>query len=381
MLVTVFWGAILWVLYAYLLYPLILTLMSAGKRAVRHDAPETCPQVSLVIAAHNEEAVLGEKLENSLALDYPPDRIQIIVVSDGSTDATEAIAASYANRGVVLHQVEERGGKTQAQNEAVRLSQGELIVFSDANSMYDGQALKRIIEPFADPAVGCVCGELRYANPEGDAAGKGEGIYWRYEQFLKRRESALSSTLGANGAIYALRRELFEELDAEIISDFIMPVRVWRRGFRVVYEPGAIAEERSGGTFADEFHRRTRIIARSLRGLWSERGVLNPLAHGWFAVQMISHKLMRWMVPLAMIAAFASNALLRDIAPYSLFFDVQLVLYGLAFLGNLLPAQLGRLALFYIPAHFVAINAGALLGLLRFLSGRSYRIWQPTSRS
>jgi len=381
MLVTVFWGAVLWVLYAYLLYPLILSLMSASKRAVRHVAPETWPQVSLVIAAHNEEAVLGEKLENSLALDYPPDRIQIIVASDGSTDATEAIAASYADCGVVLHQVEQRGGKTQAQNEAVRLAQGEFIVFSDANSMYDVQALKRIIEPFADPAVGCVCGELRYANPDGDAAGKGEGLYWRYEQFLKRRESVLSSTLGANGAIYALRHDMFEELDADIISDFIMPVRVWRRGFRIVYEPDAIAEERSGGTFADEFHRRTRIIARSLRGLWSERGVLNPLAHGWFAVQMISHKLMRWMVPLAMIAAFASNALLRDIAPYGLFFGFQLVLYGLAFLGNLLPAQLGRLALFYIPAHFVAINAGALLGLLCFLSGRSYRTWQPTSRS
>ena len=139
MLVTVFWGAVLWVLYAYLLYPLILSLMSASKRAVRHVAPETCPQGSLVLAAHNVETVLGEKLENSLALDYPPDRIQIIVVSDGSTDATEAIATSYANRGVVLHQVEERGGKTQAQNEAVRLSQSELIVFSDANSIYTGR--------------------------------------------------------------------------------------------------------------------------------------------------------------------------------------------------------------------------------------------------
>ena len=129
MLVTVFWGAILWVLYAYLLYPLILSLMSAGKRAVRHDAPETWPQVSLVIAAHNEEAVLGEKLENSLALDYPPDRIQIIVASDGSTDATEAIATSYANRGVVLHQVEERGGKTQAQRRSRALVPGRIHRF------------------------------------------------------------------------------------------------------------------------------------------------------------------------------------------------------------------------------------------------------------
>ena len=142
----------------------------------------------------------------------------------------------------------------------------------------------------------------------------------------------------------------------------------------------AVAEERSGGTFADEFNRRTRIIARSLRGLWSERGVLNPLAHGLFAVQMVSHKLMRWMVPLALIAALVSSALLVDHALYRTLLWVQLVLYGLALLGNLLPAQLGRFALFYVPAHFCAINAGALLGLLRFVSGRRYRVWQPTSR-
>ena len=380
MLATVFWIAILWVVYAYLLYPLVLWLLSAGRHIPPSAPPEEWPSISLIIAAHNEEAVLAEKIDNSLALDYPREKVQIIVASDGSTDATESIAASYGDRGVVLHRVEQRGGKTQAQNEAVRLAEGEFLVFSDANSMYEAQALKELVLPFADRAIGCVCGELRYTNPQGDAAGKGEGVYWRYEQFLKRRESMLSSALGANGSIYALRRELFEELDADIISDFIMPVRVWRRGFRVVYEPRAVAEERSGGTFADEFNRRTRIIARSLRGLWSERGVLNPLAHGLFAVQMVSHKLMRWMVPLALIAALVSSALLVDHALYRTLLWVQLVLYGLALLGNLLPAQLGRFALFYVPAHFCAINAGALLGLLRFVSGRRYRVWQPTSR-
>ena len=381
MLATVFWGAVLWVMYAYVLYPLLLLLLSAGRRVRDYDSPEEWPRVSLIIAAHNEEAVLKEKLDNSLALDYPREKLQIIVASDGSTDATEEIALSYGDRGVELHRVVERGGKTQAQNEAVGLASGEILVFSDANSMYDAQALRRILLPFEDEAIGCVCGELRYENPEDDAAGKGEGVYWRYEQFLKRRESMLSSTLGANGAIYALRRPLFEALDADIISDFIMPVRVWRRGFRVVYEPSAIAQERSGGSFTDEFHRRTRIIARSLLGLWAERGVLNPLSHGWFAVQMISHKLMRWMVPLALIAAFVSNALLSHLEPYRTLFFIQVVLYGLAFVGNAWPARLGRFALFYVPAHFCAINAGALLGLLRFISGRRYRIWQPTSRS
>jgi cellulose synthase/poly-beta-1,6-N-acetylglucosamine synthase-like glycosyltransferase len=381
MLIIVFWAAVLLVLYAYVLYPVLLLLLTVGRRAGEYAPWDEWPSVSLIIAAHNEEAVLGEKLENSLVLEYPPSALEIIVASDGSTDATEAIAESFAARGVRLHKVLQRGGKTQAQNEAVRLASGRFLIFSDANSMYQPHALKKLLAPFADAQVGCVCGELRYANPQGDAAGKGEGIYWRYEQFLKRRESALSSTLGANGSIYALRRELFEELDVDIISDFIMPVRVWRKGFRAVYEPSAVAEEQSCASFASEFRRRTRIIARSLHGLWSERAVLNPLAHGFFAFQMFSHKLLRWLVPLALLVALLSNVLLAEHEPYRTLLLLQGLVYTLALLGNVLSASLGRFALFYVPAHFCAINAGALLGLLSFISGRRYRVWQPTSRS
>ncbi len=380
MLTIVFCLAVLIVIYTYFLYPVLLLLLTAGKREVEYASFAEWPAISLIIAAHNEQKVLEEKLENSLALDYPQEQLEIIVASDGSTDATEDIASSFAERGVRLHRVRERGGKTQAQNEAVRLANGQFLVFSDANSIYEKQALKNLLLPFADECVGCVCGELRYANPEGDAAGKGEGVYWRYEQFLKRRESLLSSTLGANGSIYALRRELFEELSADIISDFIMPVRVWRRGFRVVYAPSAIAEEQSGGTFLDEFRRRTRIIARSLHGLWTERGVLNPFAHGFFAFQMASHKLLRWLVPLALVAALLSNALLLEHDLFRVFFVLQLGIYALAILGNIFASSLGRVALFYVPAHFCAINAGALLGFLSFLSGRRYRVWKPTSR-
>ena len=380
MLTIVFCLAVLIVVYTYFLYPVLLLLLTAGKKEVEYAPFAEWPLISLIIAAHNEEAVLKEKLENSLSLDYPHERLEIIVASDGSTDATEDIVASFAERGVRLHRVRERGGKTPAQNEAVRLANGQFFVFSDANSMYDKQALKNLLRPFADARIGCVCGELRYANPAGDAAGKGEGAYWRYEQFLKGRESLLSSTLGANGSIYALRRELFEELESDIISDFIMPVRVWRRGFRVVYAPSAIAEEQSGGTFLDEFRRRTRIIARSLHGLWSERGVLNPFAHGFFAFQMFSHKLLRWLVPLALLVALASNALLLQYELFRVLFALQLGIYGLALLGNIFASSLGRVALFYVPAHFCAINAGALLGFLSFISGRRYRVWKPTSR-
>jgi cellulose synthase/poly-beta-1,6-N-acetylglucosamine synthase-like glycosyltransferase len=381
MLTIFFWLAVLTVVYTYFIYPLLLLLLTAGKREVEYASFAEWPVVSLIIAAHNEEAVLREKLENSIALDYPEKQLEIIVASDGSTDATEEIVRFFAARGVRLHQVRERGGKTQAQNEAVRLASGQFLVFSDANSMYEQQALKNLLRPFTDENIGCVCGELRYANPEGDAAGKGEGVYWRYEQFLKGRESTLSSTLGANGSIYALRRELFEELSADIISDFIMPLRVWCRGFRVVYEPSAVAEEQSGGTFSDEFRRRTRIIARSLHGLWTERGVLNPFVHGFFAFQMFSHKLLRWIVPLALVVALVSNALLLADELYRVLFALQLGVYGMALLGTLLASSLGRFALFYVPAHFCAINAGALLGLFSFVSGRRYRTWKPTSRS
>ena len=236
------------------------------------------------------------------------------------------------------------------------------------------------MRPFADPKIGCVCGELRYANPDQLAAGKGEGFYWRYEQFLKRRESLLTSTLGANGSIYALRRELFDELGPEIISDFIMPIRVWRKGFRVVYEPRAVAVEHSGARFRDEFRRRTRIISRSAYSLWTEAGVLNPFAHGLFAFQLFSHKLLRWLVPLFMIAILIGAALLAADPLYQILLGLQLLFYLLALLGNLFQHQLGSLGLFYIPAYFCATNLGALLGLWNFLTGRRYQVWQTASR-
>ena len=284
MLVAIFWAALFLVVYTYLIYPVLLWLLAAGRKMPEYAPLSEWPETSLIIAAHNEEAVLRAKLENALAMDYPAERLDIIVVSDASTDDTDRIAAEFAARGVRLHRQEVRGGKTEAQNAGVRLARGQFVAFSDANSMYAPSALKRLLAPFADERIGCVCGELQYANPDEQGAGKGEGLYWRYEQFLKRRESLLSSALGANGAIYALRRELFVELRGDIISDFVAPLHAWRRGFRIAYEPTAVATEYSSGRFGDEFRRRRRIVSRSLYGLWTEAGVLNPFAHFFFCV-------------------------------------------------------------------------------------------------
>ena len=377
MLVAIFWAALFLIVYTYLIYPVLLWLLAAGRKMPEYAPLSEWPEASLIIAAHNEEAVLRAKLENALAMDYPAERLDIIVVSDASTDDTDRIAAEFAARGVRLHRQEVRGGKTEAQNAGVRLARGQFVAFSDANSMYAPSALKRLLAPFADERIGCVCGELQYANPGEQGAGKGEGLYWRYEQFLKRRESLLSSALGANGAIYALRRELFVELRGDIISDFVAPLGAWRRGFRIAYEPKAVATEYSSVHFGDEFRRRRRIVSRSLYGLWTEAGVLNPFAHFFFAFQMLSHKLLRWLVPVWLLVVLAVNIPLVADGYYGLLLALQAAFYGLAALGLLLPEWLGRYWLFYVPAYFTATNWGTLLGLLSFLMGRRHRVWQP----
>ena len=377
MLVAIFWAALFLVVYTYLIYPALLWLLAAGRKMPEYAPLSEWPTASLIIAAHNEEAVLRTKLENALAMDYPAERLDILVVSDASTDGTDRIAAEFAARGVRLHRQEVRGGKTEAQNAGVRLARGQFVAFSDANSMYAPSALKRLLAPFADERIGCVCGELQYANPDEQGAGKGEGLYWRYEQFLKRRESLLSSTLGANGAIYALRRELFVELRGDIISDFVAPLHAWRRGFRIAYEPAAVATEYSSSRFGDEFRRRRRIVSRSLYGLWTEVGVLNPFAHLFFAFQMFSHKLLRWLVPVWLLMVLVVNIPLAASEYYGLLLALQVAFYGLAALGLLLPEWFGRYWLFYVPAYFTATNWGTLLGLLSFLMGRRHRVWQP----
>jgi cellulose synthase/poly-beta-1,6-N-acetylglucosamine synthase-like glycosyltransferase len=381
--VEVFWVAAGLILYSYLGYPLLLWLFTAGRRKATYPPMTELPTVTLLVTAFNEETVLRDKLENSFALDYPQDRLQIIVVSDGSTDGTDAVARAFEGRpGYLFLQQAENAGKTMAQNAGVRAATGEILVFSDANSMYARDAVQHLVRPFADKGIGCVCGELHYTNPQRAAAGKGEGSYWRYEQFLKRRESLLGSLVGANGSIYALRRSLFEELGSAIISDFIMPIRVRLRGHQVVYEPAAVAEEEVAVGFSDEFRRRRRIVARSIYGVWTELGALNPLRNFLFAFQLLSHKIIRWLVPVLMLIMLATSGGLglARISPYDWAFGGQVLFYLLAMLGGAFSGSLGRLSLFYVPAYFCAINLGALFGILAALRGQRHTVWKPEAR-
>jgi len=380
-MIDAFWISVGFIIYPYIVYPLLLWLLTVLRRTPVYSCTDKTPALTMVVAAYNEADVIADKLENSLALDYPPDQLQIIVASDCSDDRTDAIVAEYEDHGVSLVRLGQRSGKTVAQNEAVRHAKGDILVFSDANSMYDQNALRELVIPFCDDRVGCVCGELRYLNPEQRGAGKGEGFYWRYEQFLKRRESLLGALVGANGSIYALRRRLFEELDPDVISDLIMPVCIKRRGFLVVYCPEAIAREYTPKRFTEEFRRRSRIVARSAYGLlWKHAGVLNPLTCGLFAWQVWSHKVLRWIVPLFLILAFVASAISIKEQPYREFFVSQAIFYGLALIGLLAPMSISSRGLFYLPAYFCSINAGALMGLWGFVTRNRYRVWESVDR-
>ena len=376
---TVFWVCAGLLVYTYFLYPGLLWLFTAGRRVTRSDEPVEWPAISVVIAAYNEALVIRDKLENALSLEYPG-RLQIIVVSDCSDDATDEIVKEFVERGVVLERTAHRSGKTAAQNAGVKRANGDVLVISDANSMYDAAALKELVRALEDDSVGCACGELTYLNPEDRSAGRGEGLYWRYEQFLKRRESALSSLVGANGAIYAVRKELFEDLSPDMISDLVMPLRVWRQGARVVYVPEALAYENTTHSFAEEFRRRKRIVARSLNGLASQLAVLNPFK-GMFAFQVFSHKVLRWAVPFVLIAALVSSGLRMEQPLYATLFWIQAGFYGLAVMGAIVPDWVARLGLLYVATYFCAVNLGALVGVLSFFGGSRYAVWQPTRRS
>lgn len=372
-----FWCAVGAIIYVYAGYPLLLWLVSrlGGRRPVALDSIE--PAVTLFVSAYNEEEVIGAKIENCLALDYPPGRLEIMVISDCSSDRTDQIAAQYAARGVKLLRMPARGGKTAGLNAGVREARGEILVFTDANAMFDARAVRMLVRNFADPQVGAVTGESRYQPPGDGRAAHSEGLYWHYELWIKRLESATGSLVGGDGAIYAIRRRLYRDLAPSDLSDFVNPLQIVSAGYRNVYETEAFSSEHAGDSFAKEYRRKVRIVNRAWRGMMSMARVLNPLRYGWFAVKAISHKLLRWLVPLFMLAALLANLyLLGRGGIYTLAFAAQVTFYLLALIGWLQvrgATPPGRLVA--IPYYFVLVNWASLRGILDSLRGETYTTW------
>ncbi|MCA1849646.1 MAG: glycosyltransferase family 2 protein, partial [Acidobacteria bacterium] len=374
---VVFWSGAAALLYTYVGYPLLLVLVSRLRpRAVRRE--ECAPTVSVIITAYNEERDLAAKLENTLALDYPRELLEIIVASDCSTDRTDEIARSYAPRGVRLHRQPERLGKTAAQNAAVELARGEVILFSDATTLYRRDVLRAMMPSFADPTVGCVAGRLIYVDPADSSVGRGARSYWGYETFLKRHESRACSLIGASGCLYAVRRTAYVPLYHEACSDFLIATKMVEQGLRAVYEPAAVCTEETNRRTDKEMKMRVRVIAQTFTDLWRHRPMLNPFRSGFYAVELLSHKVMRYLVPYFLILIFAATAFL---APGSVFYLVALGAQLGCYLSALASWVLERAGvhnyLLALPQYFVLANVASLVAFYKFLRGERYARWEP----
>ena len=372
-----FWLFVGLVLYTYVGYPAVVFVLSRlFLRPVRKD--DFTPSVSVIIAAYNEERDLPEKLENVLALDYPTEKLEVIVVSDCSTDGTDEIVRSYADRGVILYRQEQRLGKTRAQQQAARISTGEILVFSDATTIYQPDALRQIVCSFADPEVGCVAGQLIYVDKASTAVGKGCRSYWSYEKYLKQCESSLGSLIGVSGCLYAVRRICQVRLSNQMIDDFVIATEIHLQGLRTVYAPEAVSMEDTNKRGRDELRMRIRVISQTLRALNRYRDVLSLSKHGMSAFQMLSHKVMRYLVPFFLIAVLVTNWMLMDKSwLYNYLLLGQAVFYLSAFVGWAAERLKVKIGLVAIPYYFALVNIASIGGIIKFIAGGTQVVWEP----
>ena len=374
----IFWSSVVTLIYTYLGYPLLLAAVSwLRARPVRRQVAWT-PIVTIIITAYNEELDLAAKLENTLALDYPAEKLEVLVASDCSADRTDEIALSFAPRGVRLHRQRERRGKTAAQNAAVELAGGEIILFSDATTLYRPDVLRVMMANFADPSIGCVAGRLLYVDPADSSVGRGARSYWGYETFLKERESRINSLIGVSGCLYAVRRAAYVPLYEEACSDFIIATKMVEQGLRTIYEPDAVCTEETNRRTDKEMRMRVRVIAQTFTDLWRHRAMLNPLRSGFYAVQLISHKVLRYLMPVLLLAILGASIVLVGASLwYAAALIAQLAFYATAVLGFVLERAGIHHKLLALPQYFVLANAASFIAFYKFLRGERYARWEP----
>lgn len=373
---VVFWAAAATLFYIYVGYPALLCLIALFRRQ-RRPEPGYTPEISILIAACNEEAGIRQKLEQTLALDYPADKMEVLVLSDGSQDGTDQIVTSFADPRVRLVRIPERRGKTNAQNEGVQLANGEVLIFSDATTTYHPQALKYLAANYQDPAVGAVSGRYQYFDRNQDSpTGLGTIAFWNYENTIKTRQSRISTLTGCCGCIYSVRKSAYTALAPDVISDLVQPLWVIQKGYRVVFEDRALAYEQTTESTSEEFAMRVRVITRGMRGLLSVPELLKPWKYPWIAFQLFSHKVLRWMVPMFLLVLLAANLVLMNQPYFRTLMILQLAFYALAALQVLVPIH-RRWKPLGIPLYFCTLNAAAMLGVIDLLRGKKHVIWQP----
>ena len=377
---SLFWISVLMIFYAYLGYPILLWIISGFKNSQRKtELKRFEPKVSLLISVYNEESVIEDKILNSLTLDYPKNLFEIVVISDGSNDRTHAIAAGYASKGVFLRHYEGRSGKTACLNKAVPLAKGDIIVFSDANSKYDKAAIKRLVNNFIDETIGFVTGTTKYISNDGERILDSIGAYSRIEQFTKRLESKIGSCVGADGAIFAIRKHLYRSLKDFDINDFVVPLNIIKQGFRGVFEEEAFCMEKTAKSTKGEFNRQVRITNRTIRAIVNNRKLFNPFEFGIFSFQLLSHKVCKLMVPFFMLLFFFTNLLLiRDSFLYIFILGIQVFVYLASMLKDLWQRSKGINRLISMFHTFTIINMAILWGWVKYLKGETYVTWTTT---
>lgn len=383
MMEFIFWISLFMIIYPYLIYPILLNILTAlfGKNKDLAEKKQDWPSVSFMISAYNEADVIAEKLQNALDLDYPQDRMNIFVVSDASDDGTDEIVREWSEKDprIRLVRQEKRRGKSAGLNLGVRQTEGEIIVFSDANAMFEKNAIYELVKYFENPKVGYVIGAALYNKDRGNQASESEGLYWKFELYIKKIESRFYSVVGGDGAIYAIRRHLHWDLDDDDINDFVNPLQIVANGYRGIFNPRAICYEDAAGDFAKEFKRKRRIVNRSYRALLKYIGWFKFWRDFRFLFELFSHKVIRWFSFHFVGLMFGANIWLV-LGDVSLFY--QLTLAGL--IAFLLMGLIGyklesrnknQPKLIYLAYYYLLVNFAAFLGILDAHKGQTYTTW------
>jgi len=382
---VLFWTSLALILYTYLFYFLIIVLASriTRKKPKNPDSITDWPEVTLVIAAYNEERFITEKINNSLSLDYPLDRLNVVVVTDGSTDNTPSLVKKFDT--VKLFHEPARKGKIHAVDRIMKHIQSPIVIFTDANTTLNDQVIKNIVRHYADESVGGVAGEKRVTSKDADnASGAGEGLYWKYESRLKKADSDLYTVVGAAGELFSIRTELYQSPPPDtIIEDFYLSMKIVAKGFRFVYEPDAYAMEGPSATTEDQRQRNVRISAGGLQAIARLASLLNPFKFGVVTFQYVSHRVLRWTVaPIALIIVLLTNALLINASDfYFITFILQCAFYLVALIGHLLRNKKIPIKGFFVPYYFTLMNLSVFSGLLRLLKGKQSVVWEKAERA
>lgn len=373
-----FWSSVVFLFYIFLGYPSLMAILALLVGRARRPDPNSdeLPSLSVLIAAYNEEKNIRRKIEQTLALDYPTDKLQVVIVSDGSTDQTCSIVASFGDPRVRLLEIKQRKGKTHAQNQGVKLCSGKILVFSDATTVYHPQALRYLACNYREPQVGAVSGRYQYFDSEGRSpTGFGTIVFWNYENWIKTFQSRVKTISGCCGCIYSVRRSLYTQLDSGIISDLVQPLWILVKGYRVVFEDRALAYEETTKSTKEEFAMRVRVATRGIRGILSVSELLKPWKHPWVCFQLMSHKVLRWLAPFFLVILFTTSVGLARGSAFLFLVELQAAFYAFALLSVVVPLH-RRWKLLGMPLYFCTVNAAAFVSLIQVFRHKKYVVWE-----